>query len=303
LLHARNITSRIRGAVLGSDDIDVTNRAPATDKGKRTVDPVDEWLAASGPVIHRNNNTDGWWKLWDVSAECRDIGCMECYEGYHIALIDQYVCTFFSLLTTPCSVVSLHLFPSILRRQSPHHHLMSPTESTDSLSEPPLSFVHSLAASVLREFDFLLHWDLPISTIVEFNEVGKATHVRDVVDVQDVIDTFIPFAKRFSWLSRRVAGLVTSTVGSVALNLMPGHTVIVGDALHVMEQQQRESSEADKQATAHKIQEIDVQPMLDAASKDKSSPSRFPNLLGLEGLRGMSTLSMAPDVDGESQDA
>lgn len=153
---------------------------------------------------------------------------------------------------------------------------------------------------MLREFDFLLHWDLPISTIVEFNEVGKATHVRDVVDVQDVIDTFVPFAKRFSWLSRRVAGLVTSTVGSIALNLIPGHTVIVGDALHVMEQH-REASEEDK---ANKIEEIpDEKPVLGTPiglSSTVKPSSRFPNSLGLE---GMSQLSMAPDVDGESQDA
>jgi hypothetical protein len=25
-----------------------------------------------------------------------------------------------------------------------------------------------------EEFDYLLHWDLPISTFVEFNEVGKS---------------------------------------------------------------------------------------------------------------------------------
>jgi hypothetical protein len=79
LLHARNLTSRLRSAVLGSDDIDVANRNPSADKGKRVVDPVDEWLASSAPIIHRNSNADGWWKLWDVSAECRDIGCMECY--------------------------------------------------------------------------------------------------------------------------------------------------------------------------------------------------------------------------------
>lgn len=143
---------------------------------------------------------------------------------------------------------------------------------------------------------------MPISTIVEFNEVGKATHVRDVVDVQDVIDTFVPFAKRFSWLSRRVAGLVTSTVGSIALNFIPGHTIIVGDALHVMEQH-RESSD-DGKAKIQEITEGADKPALGTptglSSTVKSPNSRFPNLLGLE---GMSSLSMAPDVDGESQDA
>jgi hypothetical protein len=37
-----------------------------------------------------------------------------------------------------------------------------------------------------EEFDYLLHWDLPISTFVEFNEVGKSldgqveTHLKHI---------------------------------------------------------------------------------------------------------------------------
>lgn len=37
-----------------------------------------------------------------------------------------------------------------------------------------------------EEFDYLLHWDLPISTFVEFNEVGKSldrqveTHISTI---------------------------------------------------------------------------------------------------------------------------
>lgn len=85
LSHARSLSSKFRNALVGSDE--VPRRA---DKAPR--DPVDEWLATSGHgVMRRSNQDDGWWKLWDVSAECRDIGCMECYEGYHIALIDQWV--------------------------------------------------------------------------------------------------------------------------------------------------------------------------------------------------------------------
>lgn len=29
------------------------------------------------------------WKLWDVGAECTEIGGMECYDGYHLGLIEQ----------------------------------------------------------------------------------------------------------------------------------------------------------------------------------------------------------------------
>jgi hypothetical protein len=38
-----------------------------------------------------------------------------------------------------------------------------------------------------------------------------------MVDIQDLVETFVPFAKRFSWLTRSVNGLVTSAVGSILL--------------------------------------------------------------------------------------
>ena len=29
------------------------------------------------------------WKLWEVGAECKEIGGLECYDGYHVGLIEQ----------------------------------------------------------------------------------------------------------------------------------------------------------------------------------------------------------------------
>lgn len=84
LLHARGLTSRVRGALLGSDEV-ATAEVTET---KRVVDPLDEWLESSGgpsvegALVQRDSRGNGWWKLWDVSAECRDIGCMECYGGF-----------------------------------------------------------------------------------------------------------------------------------------------------------------------------------------------------------------------------
>lgn len=49
---------------------------------------------------------------------------------------------------------------------------------------------------------------------------GRATRVRDVIDVGDAIETFIPFAKRLGWITRRLTGFVTSTVGAIAISLL-----------------------------------------------------------------------------------
>ena len=43
--------------------------------------------------------------------------------------------------------------------------------------------------------------------------------MRDHVDLQDAIEAFVPFAKRFSWATRRIAGLASCTVGSLALSI------------------------------------------------------------------------------------
>jgi hypothetical protein len=305
LLHARSLTSRVRSALLGPDYLPSPS-ANARDK-RAVVDPIDEWLASSGQhhgsVMHRNNADEGWWKLWDVSAECRDIGCMECYEGYHIALIDH--------------VISLTLFPAVIKR--PLNNL-TPMQSSDSLvPAPQRGFILRLAESMLREFDFLLHWDLPVSTIIEFNEVGKATHVRDVVDVRDVIDTFVPFAKRFSWISRRLTGMFTSAIGSVALTLLPGHQVIFGDPIRVGEakamiREVEEDAEGSGHGCGHKHKHH-LGSAIGLSSTVKAADIAFPenprfgnNSLGLHGVHddGPETLmspSMAPDVDGSRSDA
>ncbi|BEJ12309.1 hypothetical protein CspHIS471_0207690 [Cutaneotrichosporon sp. HIS471] len=304
LLHARSLTSRVRSALLGPIYL-ASPSANARDK-QSASDPIDEWLASSGQhhgsVMNRSNTDDGWWKLWDVSAECRDIGCMECYEGYHIALIDH--------------VISLTLFPTVIKRPLTN---LTPLRSSDSLIHgPPRGFILRLAESVLREFDFLLHWDLPVSTIIEFNEVGKATHVRDVVDVRDVIDTFVPFAKRFSWISRRLTGMFTSAVGSVALTLLPGHQVIFGDPIRVgdakaMIRELEDDAEGSGHGCGHKHKHhLGSAIGLNSAVKvsDVAFPerTRFGNSLGLQGVNDdgpemLMSPSMAPDVDGSRSDA
>lgn len=54
------------------------------------------------------------------------------------------------------------------------------------------------------------------------NYLGKATRVRDIIDIGDAIETFIPFAKRLGWITRRLTGFVTSTMGSLAMSMITG---------------------------------------------------------------------------------
>lgn len=90
LHHARSVTSYARRALLGSDSEDLAS-AQAHEIQLSPAGQVDEWLQSSGPQLIRRRKADpnGWWKLWDVSAECRDIGCMECYGGWHSIVFMQ----------------------------------------------------------------------------------------------------------------------------------------------------------------------------------------------------------------------
>lgn len=57
--------------------------------------------------------------------------------------------------------------------------------------------------------------------------------MRDVIDVRDLIETFVPFAKRLNWLTRRVTGFFTSSIGSLALSLVPKSSVMTREPIKV----------------------------------------------------------------------
>lgn len=95
--HAKGILSAIYGTSargVGAQSVE-KSMTPAA-KGKSKLAAEEEWLglpfeakAALTRSEHPSNTTK--WRLWDVSAECREIGGMECYDGYHLAMIEQYV--------------------------------------------------------------------------------------------------------------------------------------------------------------------------------------------------------------------
>ncbi len=61
------MTLHLRDKLVGVDDVEAG-------KGKEVEE---EWLGQE-----KNDEQDaceGWWKVWDVCADCKEIGGMECY--------------------------------------------------------------------------------------------------------------------------------------------------------------------------------------------------------------------------------
>ena len=54
-----------------------------------------------------------------------------------------------------------------------------------------------------------------------------------MIDVRDVIETFVPFARRIGWLTRRINGILSSTLGGLAMAMLPGPRVEVTSPIRV----------------------------------------------------------------------
>ena len=54
-----------------------------------------------------------------------------------------------------------------------------------------------------------------------------------MVDIRDAVETFIPLAKRLGWLTRRLTGLVTSTMGALVMGLVARPKVVVMEGIRV----------------------------------------------------------------------
>lgn len=159
-----------------------------------------------------------WWKLWDVSSEVRDLGAMETFDGHHSGKIDHVVTlSILPALLSPCP-------PPRGRRHTRRgsRRRSDSASSAGSLESGARSYAQKLAAALADEFEPFLRWRLPMSTLVEFNEVGRAVRVRDQVDVRDLIEAVVPFAKTLNGLSRRVAGFVCGALGAYAIRCLPG---------------------------------------------------------------------------------
>lgn len=52
----------------------------------------DQLKMAVVPMVDYQQRKDAWWNAWEIGSECVEIGGFETYEGYHLGVIDQYVC-------------------------------------------------------------------------------------------------------------------------------------------------------------------------------------------------------------------
>lgn len=103
---ARELTADLRrrllSGVLTEGDVETGDMVLANKgKGKRQhVDLAESWAEGewhesrtSGVPTDRHRvgqpSQASRWNLWKVGAECREIGGVECYNGYHMGMIEQ----------------------------------------------------------------------------------------------------------------------------------------------------------------------------------------------------------------------
>lgn len=201
--------------------------------------------------------------------------------------------------------------PSSLSFSSP---LSTPSPSSAHLpgvlsSLPAPSFARRLVGTLANELDLVLKWELPLTTVVEINEVGvstffpvlppraylnfsigKATYIRDIVDLRDAVETFMPFAKRFAWLTRSLAGIMSSVLGDI----------VIRSTLPSREERIEATIDIETLQTAQRTGEyIGKSSSREGAKPRKSGQvGERENSLGLENLGSESR--MAPDVDDEA---
>ena len=109
-----------------------------------------------------------------------------------------------SAITSPNASISHshnHLPPLFVELQT-RTHRPTPQRSL------PVAAIQYMLSSVLR-------YRLRIRTFVEFNEAGKITYIRDVIDLRDAFEAVVPFGRNIGWVGRRIGGVVLAGLGAV----------------------------------------------------------------------------------------
>ncbi|WWD00988.1 hypothetical protein V866_007926 [Kwoniella sp. B9012] len=170
---------------------------------------------------------DGWWKLWNVTADCKEIGEMECYDGHYLAMIEHVIrLSIFPTYRNSTKTAPSTSHPSAyFHPKTPNPHLKHPPHSIPAVPVP--SFAKQIYTCIYRDFvECWLDWDLRVNTMIQFNEVGKATHVRDVIDIRDLVESFVPFAKRLHLITT-ITGFISSLIGGIFLTSLASNNQAV----------------------------------------------------------------------------
>lgn len=85
IYHIRNVTSRVKCKLLGVDEREANLRdveAGALDTMSATTLPEEAWhheKESKDHASHLPEQDARWFRIWDVSTDCKEIGNMECY--------------------------------------------------------------------------------------------------------------------------------------------------------------------------------------------------------------------------------
>ncbi|KIR97168.1 hypothetical protein L804_05350 [Cryptococcus deuterogattii 2001/935-1] len=297
--HARSLTSALMLRLVGvtPKDVDPASRPRKKDAigerrfGARSRGGVgydwafgmeETWLTLATMCAPTEREGSGWWRLWEIRAECK---------------LRDYSLTRRSRRVSPSHDRPVsHSFTDIQpQADTPQHNIPSPAPISDAPSFQRIYhpfFTLLLVATIYSFTIFCSSSRSPIqSSSSEFRETfGKATYIRDIVDLRDAVETFMPFAKRFAWLTRSLAGIMSSVLGDI----------VIRSTLPSREERIEATIDIETLQTAQRTGEyIGKSSSREGAKPRKSGQvGERENSLGLENLGSESR--MAPDVDDEA---
>ena len=191
------ITTRLLRGVIGLTNKgarDIEAAQSALDQEERASEPnaaTDEGFE----LEEKMDRPEYWWRPWDVTSRYVSVGgadeaceskraeirCVLTAAGEHFVMMDQYVAVAappaFVTRTDSCRIVTFTLFPSLI---TPYRALQRDLEAGQvaatmcSKALGSKSFVHKCAGLIEAELSCGLHWELPISTMVRFNDQGRS---------------------------------------------------------------------------------------------------------------------------------
>lgn len=95
------------------------------------------------------------------------------------------------------------------------HNLPVLIAALQTKTQPPIAPTSLPYAALQTWLASVLRYRLRVRTFVEFNEAGKVSYIRDVVDLRDAWEAVVPFGRAASWVGRRMGGVLLAGVGGI----------------------------------------------------------------------------------------